>query len=264
MSANSVWEHIIVKNTKQELVTELNQESTKEKEKPVYYKFDLSKDLLNTIDSMFFEPWIEQVVTRYFDELKDTPLFMKWTKRHLGEFLWYTQYDSILKKHNWDTLNVKAINDLDNVSFPLIYNDLNSKLPIDLQQILAQDKFEKYRKDLDGVNNLIITTCLHDGKYVIGYYVDSKLFLASYSSIGIWRSTPQWLFEVKRKIFDKRSFKYENAPMPYSLHLEWNIFIHQWYSDWTKRSKWCIRVPWLYQEILYYHSKVWTKVLIQF
>ena len=36
MSANSVWEHIKVRDIKQELVIELNQEHNKEKEKPVY------------------------------------------------------------------------------------------------------------------------------------------------------------------------------------------------------------------------------------
>lgn len=233
-------------------------------EKPVYYKFDLSKELLETIDSMSFDESWSTVFTRYLDDLKNTPLFMKWTKRHLGEFLWYTQYDSIVSKYNQDSLKTKVINDLESLAFPLIYDDLKWQFPVDLSEILLEEKFMKYENDLDSVKNLIIVTSLEDGNYVLGYYVDSKLFLASHCSIGRWKSTPKWLFDIKRKIFDKRSFKYENAPMPYSLHLDWNIFIHQWYSDWTKRSKGCVRLPWLYQEVLYYHSDIWTKVLIEF
>lgn len=219
---------------------------------------------METIDSMSFDESWNTVFTRYLDELKDIPLFMKWTKRHLGEFLWYTQYDSIAKKYNQDTLQTKVINDLEYLAFPLVYDELEWKLPDNLSEILLEEKFTKYSSDLDSVKNLIIVTSLENWSYVVWYYVDSKLFLASYCSIGRLKSTPKWLFDIKRKIFDKRSFKYENAPMPYSLHLDWNIFIHQWYSDWTKRSKGCIRLPWLYQEVLYYHSKVWTKVLIEF
>ena len=219
---------------------------------------------MKTIDSISFDEWWSTVFTRYLDDLKDTPLFMKWTKRHLGEFLWYNQYDSIVKKYNQDSLDVRIINDVKSLSFPLIYDGLKWKLPADLSEILIQQKFDKYREDLDSISNLIIVTSLGDGNYVLGYYVDSKLFLASYCSIGIWKSTPKWLFDIKSKIFDKRSFKYENAPMPYSLYLQWNIFMHQWYSDGTKKSKGCVRLPWLYQEVLYYHSSVWTKVLIEF
>jgi hypothetical protein len=58
-------------------------------------------------------------------------------------------------------------------------------LPVDLSDILIQQKFDKYREDLDSNSNLIIVTSLGDGNYVLGYYVDSKLFLASYCSIGI-------------------------------------------------------------------------------
>lgn len=239
-------------------------ETPKKEEKPVHYTFDLSKEFLEAIDSIPFDRSEKTVFTRHLEWLRDTPLFMKWTKRHLWEFLWYTQYDSIIEKYNEENKDAKVINDLDKLSFPLIYDGLKNKLASDLPDMLAQEKFVKYRDALDSIAEVIVVTSLDDGSYVVWYYVDSKLFLASYCSIGNGKSTPQWLFDIKRKIFDKRSFKYKNAPMPYSLHLDGNIFIHQGYSDGNKRSKGCVRIPWLYQEILYYHAKHWTKVVIAF
>ena len=156
----------------------------------------------------------------------------------------------------------EQINNFDEISFPLIYDELTDKIPADLDSLLSQDKFEKYRDKLIWQDTLIVVTKQNDWKHAIAYYVWWKLFLASYVSLGLGNYTPQWLFDIQSKVFDKRSIKYKNAPMPYALHLHWNIFIHQWAANGQKKSHWCVRVPWLYQEVLYYHAKVGTKVLI--
>lgn len=255
-------EDLIKKYTKEDLATIFAEEKTEESESLVFYKFDLSTEVLKNLDSLDIHSWKKIIFTRQLTDLRNTPLFMRWVRRNIGEFLGYNQSDSIIKKYNNDSLAVKSVNDIQSVSFPLIYDNLHDKIPQNLDSLLSQDKFIEYKDKLSWIDSLIVVSTQDDWKYTISYYIDGKLFLASHASIGIWKSTPNWLFDIKRKIFDKRSIKYENAPMPYALHLDGNIFIHQWYIDWRKRSHGCVRVPWLYQEILFYSTKVWTKVLI--
>lgn len=229
----------------------------------VYYRFEISQNLLDTLQGLNIEPIDHVVLNRKLSELKDTPLFMKWTRRHIGEFLWYNQYQDILKKYNTiDSLVPEKVNEYASISFPLISDVLDTLVPKTISDVLQRDDFQKYAEALSDVDNLIVVMKSWEVNHVLAYYVNQNLFLASSVSIGPWTSTPNWLFDIQRKIPDKRSIKYKNAAMPYALYLVDNVFIHQWYVDWQPRSKWCIRVPWLYEEILYYHTKIWTKVLI--
>ena len=54
---------------------------------PVYYAFELSQELLEQIDSLSQDTNFPGVVSRSLAELRNTPLFMKGTRRHIGEFL---------------------------------------------------------------------------------------------------------------------------------------------------------------------------------
>lgn len=261
---NNSSENSIKTNIKENLTKTLSQETELKSDSPVFYKFDLSEELLNKLDSLDIYSWKKIIFNRQLEDLRNTPLFMKGTSMHIGEFLWYNQADSIIKKYNTDTLDINSIKEISDISFPLIYDELSDKIPHDLDTLLTQDKFSEHKNKLIWIDSLIVVTKQEDWKYTVSYYIDGRLFLASYVSIWVWKATPQWLFSVKRKIFDKRSIKYKNAPMPYALHLDGNIFIHQWYIDWEKRSHGCVRLPWLYQEILYYSTKIWTKVLIVF
>ena len=267
LSSSVLSDHEYIKTSKESLMKSLSEKSIKETEKSVFYKFDVSEELLDELDTMDFEHKSDLVFSRNLSDLKNTPLFMKWTKRHIGEFLWYNQYDAILKKYDKDTLATKdnkAINSRErkSVSFPLIFDGLIDKIPANLHDILAQEKFEKYKEQIENQDTIIIVSKQDDGRHAIAYYVGGKLFLASYVSLGLGNFTPQWLFAIQERIFDKKSIKYKNAPMPYALHIHDNIFIHQWTANGQKKSHGCVRVPWLYQEILYHHVKRDTKVLI--
>lgn len=270
VSSTSMDKHTYIQKSKEDMVKVLSEMPSKEAEQPVFYKFDISEDLLDALHAIDPTKSSEVIFSREIEDLKDTPLFMKWTKRDIGEFLGYNQYDAILKKYNKDTLAEKenrAINalHLKEVSFPLVYDGLVGKIPDTIQELLCTDTtdvFEKYKDRLHIQDTLIVVNKQDDGRHAISYYVWGNLFLASYISLGLWHYTPQWLFTIQDKIFDKRSIKYKSAPMPYALHIHKNIFIHQWTANGQKKSHGCVRVPWLYQEVLYYHTKVGTKVLI--
>lgn len=267
LSPSTLSDHQYVQDTKENVLKTFLEIQSKEAEKSVFYTFDISKELLKELDTIDFENRSDLVFSRNLSDLKNTPLFMRWTKRHIGEFLWYNQYDAILKKYDKDTLDTndnKSISarDRKSVSFPLIYDSLVDKIPAHLDELLSQEKFEKYREKIQDQDTIIIISKQDDGKHTLAYYVSWKLFLASYVSLGLKNSTPQWLFAIQERVFDKKSIKYNNAAMPYALHVHENIFIHQWTADGQKKSHGCIRVPWLYQEVLYHHVKRGAKVLI--
>jgi lipoprotein-anchoring transpeptidase ErfK/SrfK len=53
----------------------------------------------------------------------------------------------------------------------------------------------------------------------------------------------------------KRSKKHDNAPMPYALHIvggSGGYYLHQGRVNGTPLSHGCVRVPGLYQEVMYH------------
>lgn len=267
LSSSPSGDYNYTKDTKENIIKAFLEKQREEAEKGTLHNFDVSEELLHELNSIDFEHTSNIVFSRKLEDIKHTPLFMKWTKRHIGEFLGYNQYDSILQKYDKDTLDAKeskAINnnDREQVSFPSIYDELKEKIPTHLDELLSQEKFEKYRDQIQDQDTIIIVSKQDDGKHAIAYYLWGKLFLASYVSLGLWHSTPQWLFAVQEKISQKKSIKYNNAAMPYAIHIHGNMFIHQGTANGQKKSHGCVRVPWLYQEILYHHVKRGTKILI--
>jgi len=72
-----------------------------------------------------------------------------------------------------------------------------------------------------------------------------KLVLQSRISTGKWDgSTPNGRFRVGRKFLMHYSRLYDNAPMPYSVHIVGNVFIHgfSYVPPWPA-SHGCIRLP---------------------
>ena len=56
-------------------------------EKSVYYTFEVSQELLHQIDTMCLDTNCPVVFSRSLEDLRNTPLFMRGTRRHIGEFL---------------------------------------------------------------------------------------------------------------------------------------------------------------------------------
>ncbi|HEY5894749.1 MAG TPA: L,D-transpeptidase [Chthoniobacterales bacterium] len=72
-----------------------------------------------------------------------------------------------------------------------------------------------------------------------------RLVFQSRISTGKWdRSTPNGHFRVRQKFRMHYSRLYDNAPMPYSVHVVGNIFIHGFsYVPQWPASHGCIRLP---------------------
>lgn len=246
-----------VEEKKIELAKELS--SAKEETPNTPYVFS-SKDLLQ-LDTLQLPP--TAVVSRPVKELLKTPLAMPGTMKHIWEYLGYNQYQTIMKKYNqkypWGE---KRISQLDTVSFPMIYDEISTTVPHDMNTYLQAQKFNKYRNKIENLENLLVVAKDAQGKYMLLYFKNQKLFIWSYASIGKGTSTPKWLFDIQKKIPRKRSSKYKNAPMPYSLYITQNIFSHQGKVNWGKISHGCIRLPGCYQELLYFSTKEKTKILI--
>lgn len=230
-----------------------------EEKKPAYYIFDISQELLHQIDTLSLDKESPIVFTRSLNDLRETPLFMHGTSRHIGEFLWYDQYDLILKKYNNDTIadSTKQKSDLNiakfqKIKFPLIYDELNTLVPHTLDELFQDERFSAYRDTIQPNDTLIVGMRQANQKYSFLYYETGKLVLATYASIWRGESTPRWLFRVDYKMEYKRSKKYKNAAMPYALHVTWNIFIHQGKVSLSTNSHGCNRLPGLYAEALYY------------
>lgn len=236
-------------------------------EKSVYYTFEVSQELLHQIDTMCLDANCPVVFSRSLEDLRNTPLFMRGTRRHIGEFLWYDQYDNILKKYNADTIpdSLKTsedlrINNFEHINFPLIYDEIGYAVPHTLDSLLQDDRFAEYRDTMQGNDTLIVEMKQSNWRYSLLYYETGKLILATYATLGRGKSTPKWLFQVDYKVEYKRSRKYNNASMPYALHVNKNVFIHQWKVAPRVNSHGCNRIPWLYAEALYYLTtapKIW-------
>lgn len=98
---------------------------------------------------------------------------------------------------------------------------------------------------------MIVTQCSNK-KHALAYYQGGRLKMATYVSIGRGNDkTIQGIYPVKHDKIRRRSARYSNAPMPYSLRIHGGYFLHQGTSDGTPKSKGCIRVPGLYQRWLY-------------
>ena len=99
----------------------------------------------------------------------------------------------------------------------------------------------------------IVVKSLPWGKSALAVYRDWKLFMATYASI--WtrydHKTRTWQHEIIWKDPYKRSLKFGNSPMPFALNYSWWFYIHQGDVSWYPLSHWCVRLPWVYANILY-------------
>lgn len=183
---------------------------------------------------------------------------------NLGNVLGYGQAEKIMRERNSypSPMQFQAIqkyDDLETLSFPLIYPDLKEVFPNQWEAFLENEDFLKYKDE--NADHMLVVTKVEDWKHALAYYEDWALKLATYVSIGLpYRKTVSGAFDLQHDMIFRRSRKYDNAPMPYALHITWGFFLHQGRSDGKPRSHGCIRVPGLYQKWLYEHLPRWKKV----
>lgn len=246
-----IYQQQVQDTTKKELI-----ENIQDKE-------DLLKDNNDTIR---FNPNIK---TEKVDELKYWPLFMSGTNRHIWEFLGYNQYEQIFENYNGcyfdenDWKKEKSVNNFSEINFPLIYDWLDTIIPDNVWELLNQDFLQEYKETLKNHQDIIIIKNIWE-KFALRYYKNWKLYLATHVSIWRWNMTPKWLFQTGFKIAKHKSSKYNDAAMPYAIHLKWNYFIHQGKVTGQKLSHGCIRVPWLYQKEIYESTAKGTPVIIDY
>ncbi len=80
---------------------------------------------------------------------------------------------------------------------------------------------------------------------ILRAYEAERLIIETHISTGKWdRSTTNGQFQVQSKERMHYSKRYNNAPMPYSVHVTGHVFIHG-YKDVPDRpaSHGCVRVP---------------------
>ena len=194
------------------------------------------------------------------DSFFKSPLFMSWTNRALSHFFGFTQYTKILQEYNHidnnlSNMNITSLKD-QTLEIPYIYPDLQDKFPLTLSEYQAQSPYKEHSKLKNTTNDLVVIKKV-EGKFALCYYQNGAMKLATYVSPwkeDLWK-TPTGVFSLDYKIQEKTSQLYDDAAMPYSIHVHgagkgW-IFLHQGYSDGNPQSHGCIRVPWIYQKYLF-------------
>ena len=157
----------------------------------------------STIDSLEIDH-DKEIKTVYIDSIKKGPLFMRGTRRHIWEFLWYNQYQNIIKKYNnpeilQDTTFQKnpSVLRFNNINFPLIADWLEKELPNTIWKVMEDTNFSELKDSIKTDGDLILITNIWKNwqeRYALWYYVQWNLYIAT--EVSIWRgeNTPDWLF----------------------------------------------------------------------
>ena len=206
-------------------------------------------------------------------ELEGGPLWgkKKMITANYGNLLGFSQAETIMKMYNNfpDSLNFSPklqLNASDCINFPLVYPELENFFPKLQEDLTKISVFEKHKNIK--TNHLIIVTKCNNGKHALAYYERGKLKMATYISIGLNNhKTLCGKYELTHDSVFRRSRKYNNAPMPYSLHISGGYFLHQGESDGFPKSHGCVRTPGLYARRLYHYlpktiSKNETPIII--
>lgn len=232
-------------------------------------------------------------------DLKWTPLDMPWIydKNDLWQFFWPNQCEVILEKYNKTIVKIdkdwNIITDLneyfdDELYFPRVHDSLIEFFPTTISWFIS--KYPEFKKDIWILQTVIIVRKLENWKFVLWYYKNWNLFLATHVSpwkiswaknktkkdkktgktytisIPGWGNTLEWVYKINKSEWFKfkRSNKFESSPMPYSIQIHWWFFLHHGPgADWSKRSHWCVRVPWFYQKELYDNVENGTTIIIR-
>lgn len=207
-------------------------------------------------DWVLWPATLKQIYLEYYSKNQDK--LDEITKKRLfiyNEMLWYSKHPKALYRN----LNVFSKNTYYgkdvwlNKEWTLINENLFWKVP---------DSIDKK------INKIIVSKI--DGKNVLSFYVDGKLYIATYVSPGlldhqtsmlktIWKNYPDkyhYSSEYPEINIEKKIFKKWWAVMPYAVHVDWSVWLH--WSDWpingNPESHGCVRTPLFYMKEL--HEKV--------
>ena len=175
----------------------------------------------------------------------------------LGNILGYGQAETIMREQNFypSPLEFQATQRYDlykTLSYPLIYPELKENFPTSREDFINKPEFEKYKNEK--ADHMLVVTKVWEGRNALAYYENGILKMATHVSIWLpYRKTITGAYDLSHDMIFRRSRKFDNAAIPYALHITEGFFLHQWWSDGQPRSHWCIRVPGLYQKWLYEH-----------
>lgn len=230
------------------------------------------KELLQNLPNTQKEIVIKRPLVELFEldpiSKRQNPLTIG-VRRNLGEILWYNQVDSIVSKYSQTRDSLTATSRYeksDTLSFPLIYPELKESFSCNLDKELHEDGFS-FIDSLDSTSNYcILIKTIGWWKQALAIYNTNRegnqLFLATHVSVGRRKSTPRGEYSTNVYIKHGYSNKYK-APMPYAITFKGGAYLlHQGKVNGTPLSHGCIRVPGLYQEIIYHLVEKGTPILI--
>lgn len=231
---------------------------------------------------------ISQLFKKYWDN--DHPLSVSWVDKNFRALLWRNWVENLkvpqkFKSRKWWITSDTNYEIWDTIRFQLINPLLKWAFPETLSEQLKEEWFQtfsdtnssiivnKSSKSLDGFYSKksknftydIVVKKLPSWRYALALYRDWNLFMATYASVGInndEKRTVTWQFNILKKEPYKRSYKYDNAPMPEALKFYKGFYIHQWNVTQYPASHWCIRIPGVYASILYSLVKDHTVIYI--
>lgn len=249
---------------KEELIEVLSEENKEKKdEKIVQFSENPENEIIRDISVEKNNDRDIESFNVNSNDLEWTPFFGKtrMITPSYGNLLGHSQSSTIMMDmNNKKTENNEQLWENESINVPLIYPELRNYFPEDLKELL--NKFLPEYKNETG-NDIIIVTQCKNGKNALWYYKNWKLKLATY--VSIWtkhRATIKGKYSLKHDQIRRRSRRYHNSAMPYSILIKWWYYLHQWRSNWKPQSHWCVRVPWLYQKWLYENIPDWTVIIL--
>ena len=154
--------------------------------------------------------------------------------------LWASQSEKILSEFNTHDQKLTFEEKLGKgIKVPIIYPGLKKYFPQTLLEVQQDPQFSNY--SFSNPNTLILLKT-KSGRHALAYYQNGILAMTSFISIGTLRhKTISGQYTITPDQIRRRSRKYKNAPMPYSLHVSGGYYIHQGTSTGYPLSHGCIR-----------------------
>lgn len=178
-------------------------------------------EIWDTLSFRLIDPRLDGIFPEYLsDQLKEP-----------GFDTFYDKDSLLVQKHSENDIN----------SFKQYLLDKNNFLKIDDSKL----------EDENHIYDTVVKS-IPWWNAALSLYRDWKLFMDTY--VSVWtpgRKTRMWQFEIIWKYPYKRSRKYNNSAMPLALNYDGWFYFHQWNVTWKPLSHWCIRLPWVYADVLY-------------
>lgn len=190
------------------------------------------------------------------DDLEGTPFYGK--RRMISptwwNLLWESQAETLLLQNGIQKTQKERYTAGDVVEIPLKYPDAAAYFPDALSDLLKLPAFNDFQQ-IKSDQVVVVSSC-ENGNNILGYYEHWLLKMATYVSLGTLNTkTISGQYPLTLDSVYRRSRKYQNAAMPYAIHIKGGYFLHQGPSNGKPRSHGCIRVPGLYQKWLYERFK---------